>query len=167
MLILLGRYWYLVVIAGLLALLGVQKMQVDWLRIDLKQAQLNVTTYRTANAKNIAAISSLKAEVENAIDLGEQRLKRKGRVLSSIKEIDDLPEPQVCKGTSSGHPINQPDEVTHEERDVNSTDDPILRELNRMYDGSGGSPDGVHKTTGPPATGRSGLLPGHLEEKRQ
>jgi len=121
------------------------KADLEQTLADLKVSRGNEEACRDVNKINETTIGSLQEEVKSALQGCDSRLAAKDKTLKNLKRISEL-KPDAKGGTN---------EMGKDNSGVASHGDPILDELNRMYDPAGGSPgsdkDGIHKAadTGP------------------
>lgn len=102
----------------------IQGVRVDMKEAALQKKQVEITALKKdlkdcqdANAANRETIEKLKAEVKSAHSLCKSRLGVKDETIARLRKIDAL------KGKK---------EVA-DEKGITAVDDPILRELNRMF----------------------------------
>ncbi|MBI3584214.1 MAG: hypothetical protein HY096_09755 [Nitrospinae bacterium] len=129
------------------------------LEVKIEKLEADLKGCGEANTTNLTTIKNLQNEIKNAQSLCSSRLKEKEKVIKRLRKIDSLRESvesqksteNVKKGKSSPSPQSPPikggeviskefEEVNQEidgEKDSDIADDPILFELNRMFDTAG------------------------------
>ena len=124
------------------------KAELSQALADLKVSRNNEEACQDTNKINQITIGSLQEEVKTALQGCDSRLAVKDKTLKSLKRISGL-KPGAVKGGT--------DELVKNGSTVNSSGDPLLDELNRMFipagGGSGTGKDGVHTAAGSGAPG--------------
>ncbi len=122
------KYWKYIVssVAALAVGFGVawyiQGIRVEYAKSEISDLKSQIERCQDANTANQETIGNLKAEIESAQRLCSSRLGVKDRVIKRLQEIDNL-EAKTPKAR----------EVEDEKGIDAAVDDPILRELNRMF----------------------------------
>jgi hypothetical protein len=138
-------------IVGAIAAAGawyIQSVRIGAVKNDLRQQAIDLKVCTDANAVSKTTIEDLRDEIAAANGIANARLSDKDTAVKRIRAIDAL-QPPTKEATREKSPgvTAQPTMENVRQTDGNAgpgdrADDPILRELNRMFDGgSGGSED--------------------------
>ena len=98
----------------------VQQVRINGVKATLTVKQEELKTCKGANETNVAAISSLTVERDNAVKACDVRIRLKEKTMSKIRRIDSL-KPGVTGNE------------TNSNSGGSNTGDPILDDLNGMF----------------------------------
>ncbi len=105
--------------AGFYAAWQIQGIRVEKLKLEASRLQADVAVCQEANKTNQGAIKRLGTEVKSAHAMCSSRIKTKDSLIARLKNIDEL---EI-----------KTQETMKDEKSITAVDDPILHELNRMF----------------------------------
>jgi hypothetical protein len=127
------KYWKYIVSSLAALALGfgaawfIQGVRLNYAKSEVLNLKSQIQICQDANVANQETIVKLKTEIESAQSLCESRLRVKDKVISRLKEIDALRAEGRKRGSAE-------EEIKKDEKGIDATvDDPILHELNRMF----------------------------------
>lgn len=130
----------------------IQAVRIEGVRVELKQARIDLKACRDANETNLETIVNLRREIAQADKTCTERLKINSRKQDKIRQIDEIP-PYVPEIEDNGGEKDEKDNA------IVVSDDALLNELDGMFnDSTADRKDGIHKTAGSGPAGKTGAL---------
>jgi hypothetical protein len=147
------KYWKYILASATALAMGlwiawqVQDLRTNKLKTQNSKLKTENSECQKANEENLKTIEKLKSEISNSQRLCRERLRVKEKTINKLREIDAIDSPLWKRGARGDFtedkfqkiPLNPPllkgEEMGEtDENDIGIVDDPVMRELNRMFD---------------------------------